>query len=86
MARMYCPVSDCRCATCLPNSFDKCVGGADVGQHLGIDPVGLGELAGGTGNISHLTGIEAGDRQPGGMQGGEHRRFRQPPPRPDDIT
>ena len=41
-----------------------------MGDHGRIDRVGLGEFAHGFGEVAHLAGIDNGDRNPGGDQGG----------------
>jgi hypothetical protein len=42
-------------------------------EHLGVDRVRLGELAGGFGEIAHLAGVGDHDRQPGRGERGDHR-------------
>ena len=49
--------------------------GAEEGEDRGVDRVGLGESAGGLGEIADLARIDDHDRQAGARQGGDHRRF-----------
>jgi hypothetical protein len=44
----------------------------EAGDRLGIDTVGLGQPAGGAGEVAHLARVDHRDRQPGGGElGGE---------------
>jgi hypothetical protein len=47
----------------------------EEGEDLGIDRVGLGELAGRLGKVAHLAGIDHHEREPGGPQCGHERGF-----------
>ncbi|KKL48853.1 hypothetical protein LCGC14_2321340, partial [marine sediment metagenome] len=46
-----------------------------MGQHLGIQGVGLGESAAGPGEVAHLARVDGHDRQAGAAQGGQQRHF-----------
>ena len=47
------------------------IGLGEVGQDLGVDPVGLGQPAGGLGEVAGLAGVDRGDRDAGDLQGGD---------------
>jgi hypothetical protein len=56
----------------------KCPGGGphglgEAGQGFRVQPVGLGKLAGGTGEVPSLPGVEHADGDPGGGQGRGYR-------------
>jgi hypothetical protein len=44
-----------------------------VGQDLCVDAVSLCQLAGGFGEVTHLSGVDCDDRQVGRSQGSNHR-------------
>ena len=45
----------------------------EVGQGLGVDPVGLGQPAGRLGEVAGLAGVDGGGRDAGDLQGGQGR-------------
>jgi hypothetical protein len=49
--------------------------GAEEGEHLGIDPVGLRQATERAGEVAHLPGIDHGDGEAGRRQGRGHRGF-----------
>jgi len=51
------------------NRFSK------ISQDLGIQSIGLGQLSGGFGKIPYLSGVDNYDRQTGGSQSSDHRKF-----------
>jgi len=51
------------------NRFSK------TSQDLGIQSIGLGQLSGGFGKIPYLSGVDNYDRQTGGSQSSDHRKF-----------
>jgi len=47
----------------------------EVGQDIGVDAVGLGQLARGSGEVSHLTGVDDGQRETSTDQRSGYRSF-----------